>query len=98
MVFVWYQKLNSIVYKYCFILESYGSLTLNEERQLYDDLKSEGFDIKNINIILPNKKSNYGNLDKISIEYNIKLNIFSISKNNQKNIKICVTKYFYTKI
>lgn len=96
-IFVWYQKLNNIANKYVFIIENYGSLTNKEEDSMYKDLEEEGFNLEKLNIKIPKKHENYGQLDEFVIEYSVTLNKFLIESNEKKDIKIKIRKSFYTK-
>lgn len=97
LIFIKYQELNNIVNKYSYIIQEYGSLTPDEENKLYMDLKSKEFNLENLEISIPEKSKEYGELAIFSIKYKcyIKINFFSYKKDY--GISLNVDKAFYIK-
>lgn len=98
---IWYEKLNSIVYKYQFIIEKYGYLTQGEKQNLIYELKNKGFIVENIEINAPSVKKSYGELVEFSIKYKCPKNSIGYSNgkvsNKKEYINIKVTKASYSK-
>ena len=83
---IWYQKLNTLAYKYQFIIEKYGYLKESEKQNMINELKNQGFLTENIEIIAPATKKNYGQLIEFEIKYKCPRDVIMFS-NNKLNIK-----------
>lgn len=98
---VWYEKLNTVVYKYQFIIEKYGYLTQNEKQNLINELKNKGFIIENIEINVPSTKKSYGELIEFSINYKCPKNSIGYSNGiisrKTEYINLNITKASYCK-
>lgn len=93
-VFVWYQKLNNIYEKYRLIIESYGNLTEKEEKNLYSDLKAEGFETSKIEVDIPKDKKYYGDEVKFEIKYSVSINKLKLVFKEEQVIDIKVGNSF----
>ena len=93
-VFVWYQKLNNIYEKYRLIVESYGNLTENEEKNLYSDLKAEGFELSKVKLDIPKDKKYYGDEVKFEIKYSVSINKLKLISKEEQVIDIKVGNSF----
>ena len=93
-VFVWYQKLNNIYEKYRLIIESYGNLTEKEEKNLYSDLKAEGFEPSKIEVDIPKDKKYYGDEVKFEIKYSVSINKLKLVFKEEQVIDIKVGNSF----
>ena len=99
--FVWYQKLQAVAEKYVYIIERFGYLTDEEEQELYQELKQEGFEIDKIILDCPKSYLEYGTLFKFEITYNLSQEYSVIAngiKNEARNISLQIRKYGYSKI
>ena len=99
--FIWYQKLENIANKYVYIIEKYGYLTENEEKELYQDLKQDGFDTNLIELDCPKQYLDYGTMFKFEIKYKLYQNYNIINngiKSETKEVSLNITKYSYSKI
>ena len=99
--FIWYQKLESIVSKYLYVVEKFGYITTFEKDTMLKELKNEGFDTNKIIIICPETRLPYGSNFKFEVVY--KLNFNNILYQNEikretKEILLHVKKYGYSKI
>ena len=98
--FVWYQKLQIISYKYMYIIEKYGCLTISERNMLIDELESKGFDKSQIKVDAPSSPRNYGELVEFKIHYNYKQKLPSLDGNFKmmtKYIPINIEKVIVSK-
>ena len=99
--FVWYQKLQAITNKYVYIVEKFGYLTDDEEKELYKELENDGFDLANIQLECPKEYLEYGTLFKFEITYKLNQE-YSIIANGIKNearvVSLRIRKYGYSKI
>ncbi len=93
-VFVWYQKLNNIYEKYRLVVESYGNLTENEEKNLYSDLKAEGFELSKVKLDIPKDKKYYGDEVKFEIKYSVSINKLKLVFKEEQVIDIKVGNSF----
>ena len=93
-VFVWYQKLNNIYEKYRLVVESYGNLTENEEKNLYSDLKAEGFELSKVKLDIPKDKKYYGDEVKFEIKYSVSINKLKLISKEEQVIDIKVGNSF----
>lgn len=93
-VFVWYQKLNNIYEKYRLVVESYGNLTANEEKNLYSDLKAEGFELSKVKLDIPKDKKYYGDEAKFEIKYSVSINKLKLISKEEQVIDIKVGNSF----
>ncbi len=93
-VFVWYQKLNNIYEKYRLVVESYGNLTENEEKNLYSDLKAEGFELSKVKLDIPKDKKYYGDEIKFEIKYSVSINKLKLVFKEEQVIDIKVGNSF----
>ena len=93
-VFVWYQKLNNIYEKYRLVVESYGNLTENEEKNLYSDLKAEGFELSKVKLDIPKDKKYYGDEAKFEIKYSVSINKLKLISKEEQVIDIKVGNSF----
>lgn len=93
-VFVWYQKLNNIYEKYRLVVESYGNLTENEEKNLYYDLKAEGFELSKVKLDIPKDKKYYGDEVKFEIKYSVSINKLKLVFKEEQVIDIKVGNSF----
>lgn len=93
-VFVWYQKLNNIYEKYRLVVESYGNLTANEEKNLYSDLKAEGFELSKVKLDIPKDKKYYGDEVKFEIKYSVSINKLKLVFKEEQVIDIKVGNSF----
>lgn len=96
-----YQKMQSVVVKYMYIIEKYGYLTNAEYINLLNDIVACGIDEGSVNVEYPSSPQLYGSLLKLKVEgdYTSKLLIFGdgvLQKLTTTNIS--VTKYSYSKI
>lgn len=99
--FVWYQKLQAIVNKYVYVVEKFGYLTDNEEKELLNELKEEGFDLNYIQIDCPKSYLEYGTLFKFEITYNLNQEYSVIDngiKSEARTVPLRIRKYGYSKI
>lgn len=99
--FIWYQKLQAIADKYVYIVEKFGYLTEDEEKELYKELESEGFDISKVVLECPKSYQEYGTLFEFEIKYNLSQEYNVISngiKNEARTILLQIKKYGYSKI
>jgi len=99
--FIWYQKLQEVANKYVYIIEKFGYLTDDEEKELYEDLKEEGFDVQNIKAKYPKETLEYGTLFEFEIEYKLYQTNAVISKgikNEARTVSLKIKKYGYSKI
>lgn len=99
--FIWYQKLENIANKYIYVVERFGYLTQDEEKELYEELKNDGFDVSNVTFKCPKERLAYGKQFEFSIEYNMPYNsisAFSGVKNEARYVLLHVKKYGYSKI
>lgn len=93
-VFVWYQKLNNIYEKYRLVVESYGNLTENEEKNLHSDLKAEGFELSKVKLDIPKDKKYYGDEVKFEIKYSVSINKLKLISKEEQVIDIKVGNSF----
>lgn len=93
-VFVWYQKLNNIYEKYRLVVENYGNLTENEEKNLYSDLKAEGFELSKVKLDIPKDKKYYGDEVKFEIKYSVSINKLKLISKEEQVIDIKVGNSF----
>ena len=99
--FIWYQKLQGIANKYVYVIERYGYLTNSEEKELYEELKEEGFDLAYIQVDCPKNRLEYGTLFKFEIKYELQQQynvILNGIKNEARTIPLKIKKYSYSKI
>lgn len=99
--FIWYQKLQEVANKYVYIIEKFGYLTNDEEKELYEDLKEMGFDIQNIKAKYPKEPLNYGTLFEFELKYDLRQTNAIISsgiKNEARIVSLKIKKYGYSKI
>lgn len=99
--FIWYEKLNNIALKYMFVIEKYGYLTDAEKNTLINDMKSEGFDISEVDLKYPSEQKAYGELLQFSVKYNLKINLPTFSNGivgiQNKTIPLSINKSSYCK-
>lgn len=101
MPFLAYQKMQTVVVKYMYVIEKYGYLTKAEYNNLISDVVSCGIDEKTISIEYPSFPQVYGTLLKLKVQgdYTSKLVIWSDSISHKlTKTNLCVTKYSYSKI
>lgn len=99
--FIWYQKLQNIANKYVYVIEKFGYLTGNEEKELYEELESEGFDTQNVVLDCPKTYLEYGTLFKFEIKYTLYQQynvIYNGVKNEAREVLLHIKKYSYSKI
>lgn len=99
--FVWYQKLQTVANKYIYVIEKFGYLTDSEEKELYEQLKQEGFKLENLQVEFPKTRLEYGTLFKFEITYNLYQEYGIIAngiKNEARIIPLRIRKYGYSKI
>lgn len=99
--FVWYQKLQAVADKYVYIIEKFGYLTDDEEKELYKELEEDGFDISKVTLKCPKSYLEYGTLFKFEITYNLaqEYNIISDGiKSEARTVPLQIRKYGYSKI
>jgi len=99
--FIWYQKLENISSKYIYVIERFGYLTQEEEDKLYEELKNDGFNVRNVVVDCPKQPLEYGTLFKFEIKYNMRQNYNIINngiKNEARYISLRLKKYSYSKI
>ena len=100
--FIWYQKLNTTVQKYMFVVEKFGYLTSSEKNDLFNELTAQGFERKKTKISVPSSPKSYGELVNLTVEYeynlkNIVLNNLNVGYSN-KIINLKVSKNSYSKV
>lgn len=100
--FIWYQKLNTTVQKYMFVVEKFGYLTSSEKNDLFNELTAQGFESDKIKISVPSSPKSYGELVNLTVEYeynlkNIVLNNLNVGYSN-KIINLKVSKNSYSKV
>lgn len=98
--FVWYQKLQVISYKYMYVIEKYGCLSLSEKDMLIVELKNKGFEENEIEVVAPSNPKGYGELIEFSIIYNYKQKLPSLDggfKMVTKTIPININKVIVSK-
>ena len=101
MPFLAYQKMQTVVVKYMYVIEKYGYLTKAEYNNLISDVVSCGIDEKTISIEYPSSPQVYGTLLKLKVQgdYTSNLVIWSDSISHKlTKTNLCVTKYSYSKI
>ena len=101
MPFLAYQKMQTVVVKYMYVIEKYGYLTKAEYNNLVNDVISCGIDEKTISIEYPSSPQVYGTLLKLKVQgdYTSNLVIWSDSISHKlTKTNLCVTKYSYSKI
>lgn len=101
MPFIIYQKMQTVVVKYMYIVEKYGYLTKLEYDNLLSDIISCGIEASSINIEYPSTPEPYGTLLKLRVEGNYisKFLIFNDSISEKiTTTNLSVTKYSYSKI
>lgn len=99
--FIWYQKLQTIANKYVYVIERFGYLTDAEERELYNELQNDGFDLSCIQLECPKSYLEYGTLFKFEIIYNLYQEYNIIANGIKKEARIVplkIRKYGYSKI
>lgn len=99
--FIWYQKLQAIANKYVYIVEKFGYLTESEEKELYQELQEEGFELANIQLECPKEYLEYGTLFEFKITYNLNQQYSIIEegiKNEARTVSLKITRYGYSKI
>lgn len=79
MPYLWYEKLSSTSIKYVYLMEEFGYLTNKEANILKEDLRNQGFKMKNIDLEYTNNKVAYGDpiYLKISYQYELKIPLAS---------------------
>lgn len=98
--FVWYQKLQVVAYKYMYVIEKYGYLTISEKDTLVEELESKGFDKEEIDVVVPNGPKGYGELIEFEIKYNYKQKLPSLDggfKIVTKTVPININKIIVSK-
>lgn len=101
MPFLAYQKMQTVVVKYMYVIEKYGYLTKAEYNNLISDVVSCGIEEKTISIEYPSSPQVYGTLLKLKVQgdYTSNLVIWSDSISHKlTKTNLCVTKYSYSKI
>ena len=68
MPFLAYQKMQTVVVKYMYVIEKYGYLTKAEYNNLVNDVISCGIDEKTISIEYPSFPQEYGTLLKLKVQ------------------------------
>ena len=99
--FIWYQKLQAIANKYVYVIERFGYLTDSEEKELYNELEQDGFDLNYVSLECPKSYLEYGTLFKFEITYIIHQEYSTIAngiKNEARTIPLRIRKYGYSKI
>ena len=99
--FIWYQKLQAVADKYIYIVEKFGYLTEDEEKELYQELENEGFDISKVLLECPKSYQEYGTLFEFKITYTLSQEYSIISngiKNEAREVPLQIKKYGYSKI
>lgn len=99
--FIWYQKLQAIANKYVYVVERFGYLTATEEKELYKELKEDGFNLANIQLECPKSYLSYGTLFKFEITYNLNQEYSVISnglKSETRTVPLRIRKYGYSKM
>lgn len=99
--FIWYQKLQAVANKYVYVIEKFGYLTESEEKELYNDLKDEGFDVSKIKLECPKSQLEYGSLFEFELTYNLEQEygvIASGIKKEARTVSLSIKKYGYSKI
>ncbi len=99
--FIWYQKLENVANRYVYVVERFGYLTEDEEKELYEELKNDGFDIAKVDLVCPKARLTYGKQFEFSIKYTMSYNsllVFDGVKNEARNVLLHVKKYGYSKI
>ncbi|MEG2348103.1 MAG: hypothetical protein RSB67_00455 [Clostridia bacterium] len=99
--FLWYQKLDSLCRKYMFVIEKYGYITDDEEKNLKNDLIEQGFKIQNIEILAPKESVEYGQMINFEVKYKINSRNVSVLNGvfgtNENNMVINVKKTSFCK-
>ena len=100
--FIYYQKLDNVATKYVFVIEKFGYLTASEKDSLLRDLEKQGINTKNISLIYPSSKKEYGSLIEFEINYLYKYKVPEIInrklKINEKETVVSVKKNSFSKI
>lgn len=99
--FIWYQKLQAIADKYIYIVEKFGYLTEDEEKELYKELETKGFDISKVVLECPKSYQEYGTCFEFKITYTLSQEYSIISngiKNEAREVPLQIKKYGYSKI
>jgi len=99
--FVWYQKLQAVADKYVYIIEKFGYLTADEERELYQELEQDGFDLSRVTLDCPKSYLEYGTLFKFEITYSLQQEYSVIAdgiKNEARTVLLQIRKYGYSKM
>lgn len=99
--FVWYQKLQAVADKYVYIIEKFGYLTDDEEKELYKELKEDGFALDRVTLDCPRSYLEYGTLFKFEITYNLSQEYNVIAdgiKSEARTVPLQIRKYGYSKI
>lgn len=99
--FIWYQKLQAIANKYVYVIERYGYLTDSEEKELYKELKQDGFNLDNVTLECPKSYLDYGTLFKFEITYTLQQEYSIIAdgiQNEARSVPLRIRKYGYSKI
>ena len=68
MPFLAYQKMQTVVVKYMYVIEKYGYLTKAEYNNLISDVVSCGIEEKTISIEYPSSPQVYGTLLKLKVQ------------------------------
>lgn len=98
--FVWYQKLQVVSYKYMYVIEKYGCLSLSEKNMLVEELKNKGFEENEIEVVAPSSPKGYGELIEFCIRYNYKQKLPSLDggfKTVTKTVPININKVIVSK-
>ena len=95
--FMIYQKISSTALKYIFIMEDFGYLTEDDEKELKNELVNKGLMLENILIDATKKQKTYGEVIELNVSYDhvYKAGSFGISfipQYSEEIIKICVSK------
>ena len=101
-VFIYYQKLDSVMNKYVFVIEKFGYLTQIEKNNLIKELEEKGINVDDIYLQYPDTKKEYGELIEFNIKYNLKNKIIGFSEGKldfiEKETIIWVRKNSFSKI
>lgn len=81
-----YQKLNTIVQKYAFIMEQFGELTSEEIESLEKELEQKGFDREKLKIEMISVGKYYGMQLQLRVQYKVKLSLPFVSQDKIQQI------------
>lgn len=81
-----YQKLNTIVQKYAFIMEQFGELTSEEIESLEKELEQKGFDKEKLKIEMISVGKYYGMQLQLRVQYKVELSLPFVSQDKIQQV------------